>query len=43
MAGNEDVLKKIHSPIGIQIKSQTPEEISVSIAAEIISIKNRNQ
>ncbi len=40
---DEDVLKKIHSPIGIQIKSQTPEEISVSIAAEIISIKNTNQ
>ncbi len=40
---DEDVLKKIHSPIGIQIKSQTPEEIAVSIAAEIISIKNENQ
>ncbi len=40
---DEDVLKKIHSPIGIQIKSQTPEEIAVSIAAEIISIKNKNQ
>jgi len=33
-------LKKIHSPIGIQIKSQTPEEIAVSIAAQIIKIKN---
>jgi xanthine dehydrogenase accessory factor len=40
---NEDVLKKIRSPIGIQIKSQTPEEIAVSVAAEIISIKNKNQ
>ncbi len=36
----EGVLKKIHSPIGIQIKSQTPEEIAVSIAAEIIKVKN---
>lgn len=35
-----DLLKKIHSPIGIQIKSQTAEEIAVSIAAEIISVKN---
>ncbi len=35
-----DVLKKIHSPIGIQIKSETPEEIAVSIAAEIIKVKN---
>jgi len=33
-------LKKIHSPIGIQIKSQTPEEIAVSIAAQIIKVKN---
>jgi xanthine dehydrogenase accessory factor len=33
-------LKKIHSPVGIQIKSQTPEEIAVSIAAEIIKVKN---
>lgn len=33
-------LKTIHSPIGIQIKSQTPEEIAVSIAAEIIKVKN---
>jgi xanthine dehydrogenase accessory factor len=35
-------LKKIHSPIGIQIKSQTPEEIAVSIAAEIIREKNKH-
>ncbi len=33
-------LNKIHSPIGIQIKSETPEEIAVSIAAQIIKIKN---
>lgn len=37
---DEDVLKKIHSPVGIQIKSETPEEIAVSIAAEIIKVKN---
>jgi xanthine dehydrogenase accessory factor len=37
------VLADIHSPIGIQIKSQTPEEIAVSIAAEIIAIKNKDQ
>ena len=35
-----DVLNRIQSPIGIQIKSQTPEEIAVSIAAEIIRVKN---
>ena len=35
-----DVLKKIHSPIGLAINSQTPEEIAISIAAEIIKVKN---
>lgn len=33
-------LSTIHAPIGIQIKSETPEEIAVSIAAQIIKIKN---
>ncbi|MEP7264858.1 MAG: XdhC family protein [Bacteroidota bacterium] len=36
----EEYIKKLHSPIGIQIKSQTPEEIAISIAAEIIMEKN---
>lgn len=33
-------LEKIHSPIGLSIKSQTPMEIAVSIAGEIIKVKN---
>ena len=36
----EEVLQRIHTPIGIAINSQTPEEIAVSIAAEIIKVKN---
>jgi xanthine dehydrogenase accessory factor len=32
---------KIYSPIGVKIKSETPEEIAISIAAEIISVKNQ--
>jgi xanthine dehydrogenase accessory factor len=36
-----DLLNKIHAPIGIGINSQTPEEIAVSIAAEIIQVKNQ--
>lgn len=36
----EEKIKTIYSPIGIPIKSQTPQEIAVSIAAEIIKIKN---
>lgn len=39
---DQNWLQSIHTPIGIIIKSQTPEEIAVSIAAEIIRIKNQN-
>jgi xanthine dehydrogenase accessory factor len=34
-------LNKIYSPVGLQIKSETPEEIAVSIAAQIIQVKKR--
>lgn len=37
---DEQLLRRIHTPIGLPINSRTPEEIAVSIAAEIISIKN---
>ena len=40
---DKKMLKNIHSPIGIQVKSQTASEIAVSIAAEIIAIKNKDQ
>ena len=33
-------LDRIRTPIGLPIQSRTPEEIAVSIAAEIISVKN---
>jgi xanthine dehydrogenase accessory factor len=33
-------LDRIHTPIGLSINSHSPEEIAVSIAAEIISVKN---
>lgn len=38
---SDELLKKIHAPIGIDINSDTPEEIAVSIAAEIIREKNK--
>jgi len=40
---DESLLQKVHAPIGIQIKSQTAAEIAVSIAAEIIALKNKDQ
>lgn len=36
-------LAHIHTPIGLAINSHTPEEIAVSIAAEIISVKNQSR
>jgi xanthine dehydrogenase accessory factor len=30
----------IHAPVGLQIKSQTVEEIAVSIAAELVLVRN---
>jgi xanthine dehydrogenase accessory factor len=37
----DSLLQPIHAPVGVPIHSQTPEEIAVSIAAEIIQEKNR--
>lgn len=36
----EEKLNRIRTPIGLPINSRTPEEIAVSIAAEIIRVKN---
>ena len=38
---HDALLQPIHAPIGIAIHSQTPEDIAISIAAEIIREKNR--
>ncbi|MGQ0739717.1 MAG: XdhC family protein [Bacteroidota bacterium] len=37
---SDEALQRIHTPIGLDISSRTPEEIAVSIAAEIIKVKN---
>ncbi len=39
---NQAQLDQVKAPVGLSIRSQTPEEIAVSIAAEIILEKNRN-
>ena len=38
----EKYLKRVHIPMGIDIGSQTPEEIAVSVCAEIVAVKNRD-
>ncbi len=37
------VLQRVRTPVGLAIGSQTPEEIAISIAAEIIRVKNQQQ
>lgn len=36
----EDLLSRVHSPIGLELNAQTPEEIAVSIIAEILMIRD---
>jgi xanthine dehydrogenase accessory factor len=36
----KEVLQAVHSPIGLEIEAETPEEIAVSILAEIIVLRN---
>ncbi len=36
---SEERLKKVHSPIGLDIGAETPEEIAVSIVAELIRVR----
>ena len=36
----DELLARIHAPIGLSIGSRSPEEVAVAIAAEIISVFN---
>ncbi len=38
---SETVIKQIHSPIGLNIGANTPAEISMSIAAELVAIRSK--
>jgi len=37
----QSVLDNVHAPLGLFIKSETPKEIAVSIAAQLIKVKNQ--
>lgn len=36
-----ELIKRVHSPIGLEIHAETPEEIAVSIMAEIIELRQQ--
>jgi xanthine dehydrogenase accessory factor len=36
---SKEKLDRVHAPIGLEIEAQTPEEIAVSILAEIIKVR----
>ena len=39
----QEVIDSVHTPIGLDIGAETPEEIAVAIMAEIIEVKNRTR
>ncbi|MGN1166952.1 MAG: XdhC family protein [Lachnospiraceae bacterium] len=40
---DKNVLDEVHTPIGLNIGAETPAEIAVAIAAEIIEVKNKKK
>jgi xanthine dehydrogenase accessory factor len=36
---SEQSIESVHSPIGLDIAAETPEEIAVSIVAELIKVR----
>jgi xanthine dehydrogenase accessory factor len=38
---SEEKLAKVHSPIGLELQAETPEEIAVSILAEVMMVKEK--
>lgn len=40
---NDLQLKRLHAPIGIDIQSKTPQEIAISILAELVKVRNQHR
>ncbi|HNP33947.1 MAG TPA: XdhC family protein [Flavobacterium sp.] len=40
---NKDNIARVYAPIGIDIKSETTQEIAISVAAQLIRVKNQNR
>ncbi len=39
---SEELIQKIHAPIGVDINAMTPKEIALSIMGELIKVKNQH-
>jgi xanthine dehydrogenase accessory factor len=39
---SKEALDQVYAPIGIDINSETPEEIAVSIVAELIKVREES-
>lgn len=39
---SEDILKSVYAPVGIEINSETPQEIAISIVAEMIKVRGES-
>lgn len=37
---SQEMIDRVHAPIGVPINNQSPEEIAISIAAELVDVKN---
>ncbi len=37
---SEEAIRRVHAPVGLELEAETPEEIAVSIMAEIIQLRN---
>lgn len=40
---SREALEEVHAPIGLKLGGNTPGEIAVSIAAELIQVKNQKE
>jgi xanthine dehydrogenase accessory factor len=38
---SDELIAKVHSPMGLELNAETPEEIAVSIMAEILMVKDK--
>ncbi len=37
----DELIKKVHSPMGLELQAETPEEIAVSIMAEVLMVRDK--